>query len=301
MTFEQLSIFVAVAEREHLTRAAEALHLTPSAVSSALRALEGHYGVTLFDRVGRGLVLNENGRLFLGEAKAVLARAEGAQLVLAELGGLRRGRLTVAASQTIAGYWLPPFMMRFHARFPGIELSLSIGNTATVAGAVLAGEADMGFVEGHVDVPALSVEKIAEDALIVVVGADHPWADGQAVAPEDLATGSAWVLRERGSGTRSEFEAALAAHGVEAASLQVVLELPSNEAVLSAARSGMCAAVVSASVAGPLLSQGDLVAANYELPARAYSLLHHRERRLSRSATELISLCKGGMPASAGG
>ncbi|MEI2386721.1 LysR substrate-binding domain-containing protein [Breoghania sp. JC706] len=301
MTFEQLSIFVAVAEREHLTRAAEALHLTPSAVSSALRALEGHYGVPLFDRVGRGLVLNENGRLFLGEAKAVLARAESAQLVLAELGGLRRGRLAVAASQTIAGYWLPPFMMRFHAIYPGIELSLSIGNTATVAGAVVAGEADMGFVEGHVDVPALKVEKIAEDALIVVVGADHPWADGRAVAAGDLATGSTWVLRERGSGTRSEFEAALAARGVAAESLQVVLELPSNEAVLSATRSGMCATAISASVAGPLLGQGDLVAVNHPLPARAYSLLHHRERRLSKSATEFVSLCKGEAPPSGNG
>ena len=122
MTFEQLAIFVAVADRAHLTRAAEALHLMPSAVSSALRALESYYGVTLFDRVSRGLVFNENGRLFPGEATAVLKRAEGAWLVLAELGGLRRGRLTVAASQTIAGYWLPSFMMRFHELYPGIDL-----------------------------------------------------------------------------------------------------------------------------------------------------------------------------------
>ncbi|WP_321500744.1 LysR substrate-binding domain-containing protein [Breoghania sp.] len=293
MTFEQLSIFVAVAEREHLTRAAEALHLTPSAVSSAVRTLEGYYGVALFDRVGRGIVLNENGRVFLDEAKAVLARADEAQHVLAELGGLRRGRLAIAASQTIACYWLPAPMVRFHERFPGIELALSIGNTATVAEAVAAGEADIGFVEGVVDVPALKLRKITEDALIVVVGADHPWRDGRRLQAEDIVAGSRWILRERGSGTRSAFEADLRARGVDPAGLDVALEFPSNEAVLSAVRADGFASVVSASVAEPFLGRGDLVAVSYDLPARAYSLLHHRERRLSRSALELVDLLCG--------
>lgn len=292
MTFEQLSIFVAVAEREHLTRAAEVLHLTPSAVSSALRALETFYGVALFDRVGRGLRLNENGRFFLPEAKAVLARAEGARLALAELGGLQRGRLAVAASQTIAAYWLPPVMMRFHALFPGIDLTLTVGNTRTVSEAVLAGEADLGFVEGHVDSAALASEKVADDALFIVVGAGHPWADGRALTPRALVDETNWVLRERGSGTRSEFEAALAAGGVGTEDLHVVLELPSNEAVLSAVRAGDCAAVVSAAVAGPFLVRGDLVRADFPLPLRAFSVLRHRERRLTRSAAELIDLCR---------
>ena len=75
MTLEQLNIFVAVAEREHLTRAATALRLTPSAVSSAIKALENYYGVPLFNRVGRHIELTEAGRLFLAEAKATLARA----------------------------------------------------------------------------------------------------------------------------------------------------------------------------------------------------------------------------------
>ncbi len=76
MTFEQLSIFVAVAERQHLTKAAEALRLTPSAVSAAIKVLEGFYNVQLFHRVGRGIELTEAGRVFLDEAKAVLSRAQ---------------------------------------------------------------------------------------------------------------------------------------------------------------------------------------------------------------------------------
>ena len=75
MTLEQLRIFVAVAERQHVTQAAAELHLTQSAVSSAIAALEARHDVRLFDRVGRNIVLNQNGQVFLEEARAVLARA----------------------------------------------------------------------------------------------------------------------------------------------------------------------------------------------------------------------------------
>src|SRR5690242_17384260 len=102
MTLEQLRIFVAVAERQHVTRAAEALNIAQSAASAAVVAIEAGYGVRLFDRVGRGIELTEAGRRFLVEAQAVLARAAAAELTLAELGGLVRGSLSVHASQTIA-------------------------------------------------------------------------------------------------------------------------------------------------------------------------------------------------------
>ena len=85
MTLEQLRVFVAVAERQHVTRAAEALHIAQSAASAAVATLEARHGVRLFDRLGRGITLTEAGRLFLAEARAVLARAEAAERVLAEL------------------------------------------------------------------------------------------------------------------------------------------------------------------------------------------------------------------------
>ena len=146
MTFEQLSIFVAVAEREHLTKAAAAIGLTPSAVSASIKALEAFYGVQLFHRVGRGIELTKAGRIFVAEAQATLARARSAALVLSELGALERGTLDVYASQTIASYWLPQRLMRFHRAFPGIDIRLTVGNTNTVSQAVHDVLAEVGFV-----------------------------------------------------------------------------------------------------------------------------------------------------------
>src|SRR3984957_11130321 len=136
MTLEQLRVFIAVAERQHVTRAAAALNLAQSAASAAIATLEMRHGAKLFHRVGRGIALTEAGALFLVEARAVLARAEAAELVLSELGGLKRGTLAVQASQTISSYWLPRHLVAFRRAHPGIEVRLTIGNTAQVAAAV---------------------------------------------------------------------------------------------------------------------------------------------------------------------
>lgn len=290
MTFEQLAVFVAVAEREHLTRAAEALHLTPSAVSAALRKLEDFYGVQLFDRVGRGLAITAEGRLFLEEARTLLARMRSAERFLGELGRLERGDLSVAASQTIASYWLPRVLMLFHARFPKVQLSLSIGNTETVAKAIESGAAEIGFIEGTLDNPVLRKHRVADDALMIVARPDHPLARAARVSAQDLVDKSSWVLREQGSGTRSTFEAALAAHGIEPQALDVVMELPSNEAVLSAVRSGQVATAVSGVVAAPWIAAGALVEVDFALPTRAFELLSHKERHLSKAAEQLVAL-----------
>jgi len=292
MTFEQLRIFVAVAEREHLTRAAEAIGLTASAVSSAIKNLEAFYNVELFHRVGRNIELTESGRVFLGEAKATLARVRNAELILSEMGGLTRGEITICASQTIASYWLPPILMQFKKLYPGVTLKLDIGNTKTVTQAVLEGLAEVGFIEGVIDEPALHVQPVVADKLLVVTGSAHPFADGRHLTALDMLYGTAWVLREQGSGTRSAFESAVRQIGVDPEDLTVMLELPSNEAVVTAARAGGAATAVSASVASLFLRQGMLVRAGIDLPARNFALLRHKERHTSRAAMELERLSR---------
>ena len=296
MTLEQLRIFIAVAEREHLTRAAAALNLTPSAVSAAIHALEARYGVRLFDRVGRRIELSETGRLFLLEAKATQASAQLAELALTELGGLRRGSLTIQASQTIASYWLPPYLVAFKAAHPAVAVTLRDGNSLDVAEAVRDGGADMGFAEGDIDDPALTLASVAYDRLVVVASTDHPLA-GREASNEDMVAAT-WVLRELGSGTRSAFEAALRLRAVDPAVLQVALELPTNEAVCVAVRASVHLTVVSDLVARPHLDAGRLAPVDVDLGARAFSLVRHKQRYRTRASGAFEALLP--KPASAG-
>src|SRR3984885_7053917 len=287
MTLEQLRIFIAVAEKQHVTQAARELNLTQSATSAAIAALETRYDVKLFDRIGRGIALTQTGRDFLIEARAVLARARAATQVLNDLAGLKRGSLTIAASQTVANYWLPGRVQTFHTAHPGIELRLSMANTEQVARAVHDGSADLGFVEGDVDDASLAISKVGGDSLIVVVGMKHPWVGRTKITPKDLLA-TAWVLREHGSGTRSMFEAALRKSGIRFSDLRVALELPSNEAVRAAVESGDCATAISDLVVAQSLAARTLHRVKIDLPRRSFYVLRHKERYASHVERALI-------------
>ena len=285
MTLEQLRIFIAVAEREHITAAAKALHITQSAASAAIAALENHHGVRLFHRVGRGIMLSDAGRLFLEEARQVLARAAAAQATLDDLGDLRRGTLRLVASQTIAAYWLPPFLALFQARHPGLAVELVMHNTHQAAALVCDGSVELGFVEGWVDTPALARWQVGGDQLCLVSHRPFP-------APAPTATWLAqarWVMREAGSGTRSALDAALQAMGIDPLTLQTALVLPSNESVRTAAEAGAGVAALSSLVVAPSLAVGTLWAASSILAERPFYALRHKERYRSKAAEAFLA------------
>ena len=291
MTLDQLRIFVAVGEREHLTAGAKAVHLTPSAATAAIQALEGRYGAKLFHRVGRRLELTDSGRVFLDEARKVLGAAMAAEAALEELSGLARGRLAVAASQTLASHWLPPILLRFAVEHAGITLELVEGNTASVAAAVLAGRAEIGCIEGDIDEPALAVTPLAEDRLVVVGAPQHPLTKIKGVSVAALNK-CPWVMRELGSGTRAVFETAFRAAGGNPDNLAIALTLPTNEAVCAAVVGSECLTVVSELVARPYLDAGRLHHVAYSLPNRRFAVVRHKERFRTRASQVFEALLR---------
>ncbi len=292
MTLDQLKIFLQVAEREHVTRAAEALHMTQSAVSGAISALEARHAVILFNRVGRRIELTEAGRLFVPEARAVLDRARSAEHLLADLAGAASGILRVHASQTVASYWLPSRLVSYHELFPRVDLRLTVGNTQSAAQAVLSGAAEIAVVEGETALTGLQRSKVAEDHLVLVVGNRHPWADGRRILPGDLLETN-WIMREEGSGTRSAFEAHLSSLGIDPRSLSMVLELPSNEAAIAAVEAGTAATVLSSRAAEAHSLAGNLRIADFPMPTRQFWSLHHGERHVTRALRAMLELLGG--------
>ncbi len=298
MTLEQLRIFAAVADALHFTRAAETLHLSQPAVSAAVAALEAEHGLRLFDRIGRRVELTAAGHLLRREARAILAKVEEAGTMLAELSGLSRGTLRLAASQTVGHHWLPPRLLRFAETHPGIRIDLSIGNTGQVAEAVRDGSAELGIAEGAVSDPALVSEPIAGDRLRLVVGGRHPWAGLGRVGVKDMAAGR-WILRESGSGTRALFEAAVRGAGVDPGGLDVAMTLPGGGVIRAALLAGLGASVLSDLIVAEDLADGRIVALEgLELPARPFHLVRHRDRYRSIAERAFVRLAVEAAPAS---
>jgi len=293
VTLEQLRIFVAVAERQHVTEAARALNLAQSAVSHAISALETRHDARLFDRVGRRIELTEAGRALLVEARVILAQVDHAELTLSAFGRLERGTLSLMASQTIASYWLPRHLVTFRRAYPGIRIALSIGNTAQVAECITGGAVELGFVEGRIESEDLVYRPIARDQMVLVTGPDHPWQNGETkpgpLTNADLLAGD-WVLREPGSGTRLAFEEAMAQLDIPLKDMKIAMELPSNEAVRAAVEAGLGATALSASVCAASLEAGLLCPVRFRLPDRAFYLLRHGRRCESRIAAALMAM-----------
>ncbi len=291
MTFEQLRVFVEVAERLHMTQAAAALNLTQSSASAAVQALEARLNMALFDRIGRRLELTDAGRVLFPEAKAVLAKALGAEQALAELHGLLRGRLRLWASQTIAGYWLPPYLHQFHVAHKGVTIELQIGNSLQVSRAVLNGDADLGFVEGDVDEPILVQIPVGADQLQTVVSKNSRACRRRRRRTQRLGAGALGAAGERIWNTPG-LRGLLRRSGIDPAQLDVIMELPSNEAVRSVVEAGGGATALSQIVVADKLSTGALVALPFRCPGRRYVALRHGDRHRGRAESALLDMMR---------
>ena len=292
MTLDQLRIFIAVAERGHVTRAAEGLGISQSAASAAIASLEARYQAKLFNRVGRGIELTETGRQFLREARAVLDRASMARSVLQDLAGHASGTVAIAASQTIATYWLPRRLAAFHAANPGVRLNVVIRNTREVESAVVEGEVNFGLVEGPTQHPALTRQQIDRDRLVLVVASDRPPLPVNALGQLDLRA-ITWVIREAGSGTRRGLEDLAFSQGLTLDDLNIFLVLPSNESVREAIEAGAGATIISRHVVASAIAAGTLTEIPIELPQREYALVRHRDRHETLAQQALVAHLTG--------
>ncbi|WP_224956771.1 LysR family transcriptional regulator [Geomonas subterranea] len=252
ITLRQLEIFEKVAVCGQVTIASNQLLLTQSAVSMALAELERLAGAPLFERSGRRLFLNDRGRQLLPEAREVLARVHRIEQFLEESIGTPVGSLIVGASTTIGNYLLPALVGEFSRLYPGAKPLLQVGNARQIEQGVEAGELDLGLIEGLQHRPSLAAVPWRRDELVLIVGKDHPWASlGQATP--DMLQDAAWIMREKGSGTREIFETAMERAGV---SYAVALELGHTEAIKKAVEAGLGVGCISRMAVQRELDQG---------------------------------------------
>jgi DNA-binding transcriptional LysR family regulator len=283
-----LRIFNAVAEYNNFSRAAEALYISQPAVSRAVQELEEEIGLPLLDRSHRTITLTEAGALLHQYAQRLFAVEQAAETTLEQLKSLERGHLALGASHTTGTYLLPPLMSRFHEQYPGIRLSLEIANTQTILEKLHTQPMDLAFVEG----PVRDTEYVAApwrtDRLVVIAPPKHPLVERQPVTLLQLAA-EPYLQRELGSGTRDIVEAAF--HRQEL-TLNVAIELGSNQAIKQAVSAGLGISIVSNATLDLELSAGTLAVLDLQEVdfRRVLSRVTLKEKPLSRAASAFLQL-----------
>lgn len=242
MNLKHLWVFHVVASTGSITAAAERLFVSQPVVSRQIRELEARLGLTLLERMPRGVRLTEAGRILQQYADRMFSLQRQAQSVLESLRGLQSGRLKLGASTTIGNYLLPPVLAEFSRQFPQIDVSLEIANTEIIHTRLFNDQIDLGFTEGFPDDGDLLSEVLLYDELVIVAPGGHPLVGKAPVSLASLCDQS-YVMREIGSGTRAVFEEELRTHGDIRPSK--ILSVGSPEAVKRAVIAGAGLAVVS--------------------------------------------------------
>lgn len=239
-SLRQLHIFEAVSRHLSYTRAAEELHLTQPAVFAQVKQLEDSIGMPLLERIGKQLHLTPAGREVLVASRETRDALERLEMRLADMQGLKRGRLRIAIVTTTK-YLIPRLLGEFCTQHPGIEAALTVTNREKVL-ARLAENIDdlvvLGAPPEHLDVVAMP---IADNPLVVVARHDHPLTGRKKIPLKRIAE-EPFLLREPGSGTRLAVERHFARQGLAP---RVRMELGSNEAIKQAIAGGLGIAVLS--------------------------------------------------------
>lgn len=235
ITLRQLEIFEQVAKHEHVTQAGGRLLLSQSAVSMAIAELERCAGAPLFERRGRRLLLNDRGRRILPEVRDLLMKMRMIEQLLSESMEEPVGVLTVGASTTIGNYLLPAVIGEFSRQYPRAKVLLQVANAHQVEKGVEDGELDLGLIEGFPHIPSLCSTPWKHDELVLIAGKDHEWR-GRGKASVKMLSNAGWIMREKGSGTREIFEAAMKRKNIK---YSINMELGHTEAVKKAVEAGL--------------------------------------------------------------
>lgn len=284
-TLIQLRSFEAVARLGGVGRAAKALHLAQSTVSMQLKELTEAVGVALFEPLGRGLILTQHGEVLLQTVRELFSVWQRFEDQSAELQGLKRGRLRIAAVTTTE-YFLPDLLGPFAREHPGIDIELTVQNRDAVVARLERGEDELAAMMLPPSHLPLNRWPFLENPLVVIAPAAHPLAQRKRLKLSQLID-QPLLVREAGSGTRLATEQFLAEHGVQ---WNPRMALGSNEAIKHAVRAGLGLAVLSRhTLSEDLSGTGVTVLPVAGFPIRRmWHLVWRKDRPLSLAARTLL-------------
>jgi DNA-binding transcriptional LysR family regulator len=270
ISIKKLQLFEATARLGKLTKAANEISLSQSAASQALKELEHSLGYPLFERVGRELLITENGLKALPKVRQISDILDSLQL---ENLNPMSGVLKIVASATIATYLLPKLLANFIKSYPDVSPEIHIGNTQMVIDYLDKGQANIGLIEGPALHPHLQITAWKKDTLQVFCQPDHPLTKVGEITFEQLKQ-HPWVLREHGSGTRAIFDSAIEQVGTH---INSAIVLTRQSAIKESVKVGLGLGCLSKLSITEELKSGQLIALKSPLNlSRRFSLVTNK-------------------------
>lgn len=287
MLSRQVRYFLAVAEQESFTRAAEALHVSQPALSQQVRLLEESLGVQLFDRTGRTTRLTDSGEVYLQYVRRASQEFLEAKRALHDVDDLSRGSLRVAVTPTFTTYLVGPLVEAFHSRYPSISLNLREISQEHMENLLLLDEIDVGIAFSGTPTADLDLDSLLVETLALVVRAGHPLASERSVGLDALSAESL-VLLSAEFATRDQIDRFCRQHSIQP---RVQIEVNSISAVVEIVRRTSLSTLLPATIA---FAHQDLkaIALDPVRLQRTAVLMQRRHGYRSAAAKTFVALAK---------
>ncbi len=262
--------------------------MTQPAVSLAIKELERYYGIVLFDRIGRRLQITPAGRDFLEYAVRICSQFDDMEREMKNWDTI--GLLRVGASITIGSQFLSGYVKAFYHRHPGTEVQVMINPSKRLEKALMNNELDFALTEGNLHNPAMRYETYMEDRLSIIASPRSGLRQGQRLTLDEFKK-QRFLLREKGSGTRTVFDNAAAAAGV---SVRPIWESASNTALVNAVINGLGIAVLPHRMIQGPLERGLIITIGAEGMdfRRNFYIVYHKDKYLTESAKVFMDICR---------
>jgi DNA-binding transcriptional LysR family regulator len=287
--FAGLEVLVAVAQEKGFSRAAELLHRTQPAVSQAIRRLEEDVGTRLVDRSSKDGTLTAAGQLLFVHAQRLLGLRRDAENEVRELSQLDRGKVVLAANEYTVLHLLDA-LAEFRRRHPKIRVEVKRSFAREIPSEVLGRDAEIGVVTYRPPQPGLTMIPIASDDLVLLVAPGHPLAGRKQVAIRDLGA-EVFLAHNVRSTNRARVVKAFERHRTP---LQIVMELPTLDAINRLVSAGVGVALVPRRAAEAEIARGEVAALTVQdlrLP-RGVNLIYRTAVELSHAAAAFVTCAR---------
>lgn len=288
MNIRQLRIFKKVCEEESITKAAESLFISQPAVSNAINQLEEYLQISLFDRISKGIQLNETGKLFLIKTVKLLELYDELEEGIKEIE--ENAVIKIGSSITIASFILPQVISKFKSLCKDTPINITVDNARKIEEMIIENKMDIGLVEGIVYNDDLISIPFSSYELVGICSPEHKFSKRNSVNLDRLVE-EEFLLREKGSAIRDTFDSALLLHGM---SINPVWTSVNSGAIIEAVKENLGVSVLPKDKVRKEIENGEIKEINIEgltLKNTNY-IIFHKDKYKTKSMMKLIDIIK---------
>ena len=288
MTIKSLRIFKTVCETGSKNLESKKLFIDKPSISLAIKELEEHYGVKLFDRIGNRLHITDTGNTLLQYCNHILSLFDEMENEMLSFN--LKGQLRIGTSITIGNILLANYINLLKEKYKDVDIKVTIENSDKIQQLILDNQIDIGLIEGSIKDKNIVFEKIKDDSLVFICSKNHPFKNKKNIDPK-LLENHHFILREQGSASRDIFESSMFLNDIN---IKVSWESISTQAIINAVKIDFGISILPYLLVQKHIENKELYM--FELDnisfKRDFNIIYHKNKYLSLIALDFIKICK---------